>query len=434
LIWFDTLHDIVLLPNKLLLIEVSDTMSPMAKQEYITQVRTRYKQAENREEKGALINEVMVNLDIHRKSAIRTLRRKTKIYTTSFSGKQTIYKDDLILPLSILWKVGGCPCSKRLEPQIGNLLDKLKEFHEITLYGKQEELLRKMKSSTIDKLLEGERDISKKEYGLSGTRKSPLLKTLIPVRTYFNHEEYQSPGHTETDCVLHCGDSLFGTYAETLNILDIASHWNEKKIFLKKTKAKIVGAVHTLKKQFPFPVLSIDFDNGFEFVNWVLYNYCKRENITFTRCRSNHKNDQAHIEGKNYQSVRRVTGYERITDEEIVEAIDDMYQNEHRLLTNFFYTTLKLKEKKREGGRIIKKHERAQTPYHRILESDKISQEIKNKLKQQYIHLNPAELQRKLQKKLRHIQSLMKQQKNIQTDEKMQGVFGNTSISCNGPT
>jgi len=109
-----------------------------------------------------------------------------------------------------------------------------------------------------------------------------------------------------------------------------------------------------------------------------------------------------------------VTGYERITNEEIVEAIDDMYQHEHRILTNFFYTTLKLKAKRREGGKITKKHERAQTPYQRLLESDRIPQETKDKLKTQYAQLNPAELQRNLQKKLRHIQSLMKQQKEVQ--------------------
>ncbi|PJB89743.1 transposase, partial [Candidatus Roizmanbacteria bacterium CG_4_9_14_0_8_um_filter_34_12] len=99
----------------------------------------------------------------------------------------------------------------------------LKEFDEIRLYGKQEELLRQIKFSTIDKLLEEKRDISKKEYGLSGTKRSPLLKTLIPVRTNFNKEETQEPGHVEMDCVLRCGESLSGQYAETLNVLDIYS-------------------------------------------------------------------------------------------------------------------------------------------------------------------------------------------------------------------
>jgi len=284
------------------------------------------------------------------------------------------------------------------------VIDKLKEFDEIKLYYGQEKLLRQMKFSTIDKLLESERDISKKEYGLSGTKRSPLLKTLIPVRCNFSKEETSEPGHVEMDCVLHCGESLSGQYAETLNVLDIYSHWNEKRIFLNKTKAKIVGVFHEMKeKQFPFKILSADFDNGFEFVNWTLKGYCDRNNISYTRSRSYHKNDQAHIEGKNYQSIRKVVGYERITDPKLVRMIDDMYQNEHRLLTNYFYTTLKLKEKIRVNGKTKKKYETAKTPYQRLIESDKISKEVKDKLTKEYNRLNPAELQRNLRKKLMKI-------------------------------
>ncbi len=261
-----------------------------------------------------------------------------------------------------------------------------------------------MSAFTIDRLLEAERDISKKEYGLSGTKRSPLLKTLIPIRTNFNADETKEPGHVEMDCVLHCGDSLSGQYAETLNVLDIYSHWNEKKIFLNKTKAKVVGAFHEMKtKQFPFNILSADFDNGHEFVNWVLKGYCDRNNVSYTRSRSYYKNDQAHIEGKNYQSIRRVVGYDRITDPKLVEMIDNMYQNEHRLLTNYFYTTLKLKEKEKINGKTTKSYEIAKTPYKRLMESDKISKEIKDKLKAEYMRLNPAELQRNLRKKLKRI-------------------------------
>jgi hypothetical protein len=153
-------------------------------------------------------------------------------------------------------------------------------------------------------------------------------------------------------------------------------------------------------KQFPFPIKSVDFDNGFEFVNWILKGYCDRNSLSFTRSRSYHKNDQAHIEGKNYQSVRRLTGYDRITDPKLVEMIDDIYQNEHRLLTNFFYTTLKLKEKVRINGKVRKVYEEAKTPYQRLMESDKISKEVKNKLRATYIRLNPAQLQRGLKRKL----------------------------------
>lgn len=376
-------------------------MSNQSKKEYLATVRERYKNCLRRSEKSAVISEVESNLGIQRKSAIRLLNQKALVRRKTVKSRHEVYGYDLIKPLKQIWETVGYPCSKRLKPQISSTIKKLKEFDEIKLYGNQEELLLSMSTFTIDRLLEGERDISDKIYGLSGTKRSPLLKTLIPVRCNFNEEEIKEPGHVEMDCVLHCGESLSGQYAETLNVLDIYSHWNEKKIFLNKTKSKIVGIFHEMRmKQFPFPILSTDFDNGFEFVNWTLKGYCDRNQISYTRCRSYHKNDQAHIEGKNYQSVRRVTGYERITDPTLVEMIDDLYQNEHRLLTNYFYTTLKLKEKVRVNGKVRKVYEEAKTPYQRLMESDKISKETKKRLKAEYERLNPAALQRNLKRKL----------------------------------
>lgn len=379
-------------------------MSNKSKKEYLATVRERYENCQTRHEKSVLISEVETNLGIVRKSAIRLLKQKIFVRRKTIRSRKIIYGFDLIKPLKLIWETVGCPCSKRLKPDIGDTIKKLKEFGEIELVGNQEKLLGQMSTFTIDKLLESERDISKKEYGLSGTKRSPLLKTLIPVRTNFNAKETMEPGHVEMDCVLHCGESLSGQYAETLNILDIYSHWNEKKIFLNKTKAKVVGAFHDMRiNQFPFPILSVDFDNGHEFVNWVLKGYCDRSQISYTRSRSYRKNDQAHIEGKNYQSIRRVVGYDRITDPKLVEMINDMYQNEHRLLTNYFYTTLKLKEKEKINGKTTKSYEIAKTPYKRLIESDKISEEVKTKLKAEYMRLNPAELQRNLRKKLKRI-------------------------------
>lgn len=379
-------------------------MSNQSKKEYLVTVRARYINCKTRKEKSVVISEVETNLGIVRKSAIRLLKQKILVRRKTIRTRKEMYGFDLIKPLQLIWEVVGQPCSKRLKPQIKDTIKKLKEFDEIKLYGNQEKLLGEMSTFTIDRLLEAKKDISKKEYGLSGTKRSPLLKTLIPVRTNFSAEETKEPGHTEMDCVLHCGESLSGQYAETLNVLDIYSHWNEKKIFLNKTKAKIVGAFHDMKtRQFPFPVLSADFDNGFEFVNWTLKGYCDRHTISYTRSRSYHKNDQAHIEGKNYQSIRRVVGYDRITDPKLVEMIDDLYQNEHRLLTNYFYTTLKLKRKVKVNGKNRKAYEEAKTPYKRLMESDKISKDVKVTLKKEYMRLNPAELQRNLRKKLKLI-------------------------------
>lgn len=374
-------------------------MSNQTKQEYVTRMKERYQKCLNRSEKSALITEMMTVLKVRRKSVLRLLHKKKKHRFVS-KGRKILYGNDLVRPLSVIWQALGYPCSKRLVPQIPELVKVLTRHKELTLLSGQKELLLSMSNFTVNKLLKSEHK-DPEYYGLSGTKTSPLLKTLIPIRTNFN--EVNEPGHLEMDCVLHCGESLSGQYAQTLNLLDIHTHWNEKYIFMNKTKAKVISHLHSSRSQFPFLILSIDFDNGTEFVNWILYGYCQREHIAFTRCRSYHKNDQAHIEGKNYQSVRRLVGYARIDDPSIVDLINDTYQNEHRLLTNFFYPTMKLKTKEKTGGKISKSYEKAKTPYQRVLESPTVLQDTKQKLTALYMTLNPLELQRNLQKKLTRI-------------------------------
>ncbi|OGK49194.1 hypothetical protein A3A93_05020 [Candidatus Roizmanbacteria bacterium RIFCSPLOWO2_01_FULL_38_12] len=377
-------------------------MTLRSKKEYLATMRERYLQAGDKKTKTELLDQVVAVLGIHRKHAVRTLnKRPLKRVLPRTPHYQ--YGLDLILPLQKIWEIAGRPCSKRLEPQIPALITQLKKFYEIILYGRQEELLCKMSHWTIDQLLKPERERLEGK-GISGTRRSPLLKSLIPIRT--DWDDVKEPGHIEMDCVLHCGESVSGVYAETVNMIDIDTHWNERRMILKKTNRKVIGVVHKVRGSLPFPLLSIDFDNGSEFVNWGMHGYCTRDKIAFTRSRPYKKNDQAHIEGKNYQSVRRVTGYGRITDEKIVAAFNDLYEQEHRLLTNFFYTTLKLKKKERRGTKIYKSHEKAQTPYQRILQSKQVSDEIKQKLKNEYESLNPAALHRSLQKKLKKIRQL----------------------------
>lgn len=380
-------------------------MNLKTKREYLAIVRERYQKCSTKLEKSTLISEVMGNLSMARKSVIRSINHRPPRYRKPRTGRAEVYGFDLIRPLTTLWKVAGCPCSKRLKPQVGELINHLKRFDEITLYGDQEEKLLAMSAFTMDRLLVDARHLPLNSLGLSGTKRSPLLKTLIPIRTGF--EDVHEPGHVEMDCVLHCGESLVGHYAETLNLLDIHTHWNEKIIFFRKTKTKVIGGVHVLRNQFPFPLKSLDFDNGREFVNWELHGYCQREHLDFTRSRSYHKNDQAHIEGKNFQSIRRLIGYDRIVDEKIIALIQDIYQHEHRLLTNFFYTTMKLKTKRRVNGKAIKSYQVAKTPYQRVLESPRISKQIKVDLTAEYLSLNPAELQRNLHTKLNKIQVLI---------------------------
>lgn len=379
-------------------------MTLSSRKEYLEEMRERYRKVENKKEKSQLISEVSEFLGIHRKHAIRVLNEDLFIKKRLRKPRKHKYESDLIVPLKIIWKTLGRPCSQRMVPQIPEIIKILKNFNEISITEKQEKLLSSISSDTIDHLLTGERKRLRGR-GMTGTRRSPLLKTLIPIRTEFG--EITEQGHLETDCVLHCGDSLSGIYAETVNMLDIHTHWNEKRMIMDKTKKKVVGAFHKARESFPFPILSNDFDNGHEFINWSMYGYCKREGIKFTRSRSYHKNDQAHIEGKNYQSVRRVTGYGRITSQTITDIFNNLYEEEHRFLTNFFYPTLKLIKKIKVDGKYRKKYETAKTPYQRILESKTIPKDVKTKLKLEYESLNPAALQRSMEVKINKIKKLI---------------------------
>lgn len=366
-------------------------------------MQERYILCHRRAEQSKLISEMVDVLNIQRKSVLRLLHKK-KHHRVVARGRKVQYNETLTAPLTTIWKALGCPCAKKVVAQISEMIAVLERFHELYLLPGQKDLLCTMSNFTVNALLKRERK-DPDYYGLSGTKTSPLLKTLIPIRTEFN--EVHAPGHIEMDCVLHCGESLSGQYAETLNLLDIHTHWNEKSVFLDKTRAKVISTLHVLRKQFPFPLRSVDFDNGFEFVNWRMYNYCTREKLLFTRSRSYHKNDQAHIEGKNFQSVRKLIGYERISNSRVVQVINDVYSNEHRLLTNFFYPTFKLREKERIGTKIIKHYEIPQTPYQRVLKSTEVSPEEKQRLIAIYATLNPLQLQRNLHKKLIRIKQVL---------------------------
>lgn len=393
-------------------------MNFSSKMDYLEEVKQRYFVCKSRKGRSDIIDEVALNLKFNRKSVIRALNRKKKYPTRNKAcspGRRVVYHDNLIKNLEIVWNASGRPCAKRLVPQIGEMIIKLKKFEEIIIEPRDEVLLTSASHYTINRLLDNIRVAQGEQYGLGGTKTSPLLKTLVLVRTQFTNVEKSTPGHLELDCVLHCGDSLSGEYAETLNCIDVATHWNEKSVFMNKCARKIVSLTDMLIKQYPYQILSVDFDNGYEFLNWKMHEYCTRKKMGFTRGRSYHKNDQAHIESKNNHSVRKVIGYARISSPQIVDLIEDLYQNEIRVLTNFFYTTMKLrnKEKDMRTGKSTKSYEVAKTPYKRVLESDKIPEEIKVKLQLEYERLNPVQLHDNLAMKLKVISDLIIQQKQV---------------------
>jgi hypothetical protein len=273
----------------------------------------------------------------------------------------------------------------------------LERCHELSLSAETKALLLGMSRATIDRCLKKARFI-RSQHGLSTTKPGNLLKQAIPIRTFTPWEE-EHPGFLEVDLVAHCGSSTEGVYLNTLTSTDIATGWTECLALANKTQLAVSHAIGELRQSLPFPLLGLDSDNGSEFINDTLLRYCQAECITFTRSRPYQKNDQAHVEQKNWSVVRHTIGYDRLESPEELSLLRSIYAD-LRLYINFFQPVLKLVEKERIDGRTIKRYDQAKTPYRRVLALDSLPLEVKARLTAQYVQLNPVALRANIDAKV----------------------------------
>jgi len=265
----------------------------------------------------------------------------------------------------------------------------LERHHELSLSASIKTLLLSMSRSSIDRCLKKARFIAPQR-GLSTTKPGALLKQAIPIRTFTPWEE-EHPGFLEIDLVAHCGSSTEGTYLNTLAATDLATGWTECLALANKTQAAVSQAIAWLRLDLPFPLLGLDSDNGSEFINETLLRYCQSEKITFTRSRPYKKNDQAHVEQKNWSVVRHTVGYDRLETPEELALLRSIYAD-LRLYINFFQPVLKLIGKERIDGKTVRTYDRAAPPYRRVLALDILPLELRARLTAQYVQLNPVNL------------------------------------------
>jgi hypothetical protein len=320
------------------------------------------------------------------------------------------YGSEVLPALKQIWEMLDFICSKRLVAALPEVVPRLVAFRELRVRKSIQKKLLALSASTIDRLLKPERAkyLLKKRRG--GTKPGTLLKHQVPVRTFDDWNETE-PGFLEMDLVAHDGGIASGDYCQTLDITDVATGWTEQRAVLNKAEKWVFQALQDLRLQLPFPIRGLDSDNGKEFINHHLVRFCKQEKISFTRARPYRKNDTCYVEQKNWSLVRRFVGYDRYEGQAATNILNDLYL----LLSdynNFFMPSMKLQEKTRNGARVRKRHHRAKTPYHRLLESSHVDRHTKNRLKRHYQRLNPAQLKRqieRLQQKLRKL-SLRPQQ------------------------
>jgi hypothetical protein len=381
-------------------------MSKLSKREYLVEVKKRYWKAK-KSRKSQLLDDFCAFTGYHRKYATELLGKPLPKKWKRYKPRQKYYDQPVIDALSKIWEALDSICAERLHPQIPSMLEKLIECGEISV---TEEVRRKLliiSMGTVKAILVNKKTRSVIRIG-GTTRPGRLLKHQIAIR--YGPWEDVDPGFFEMDTVAHCGDTVAGKFIYSLDLIDIATGWNEQAAIWGKGERAVLEQFKKIETDLPFPILGIDPDNGGEFINWVMYRYIREKEYNFTRSRPFHKNDNAHIEQKNWTAIRQLVGYSRLDKLGQLEILNDLYRNEWRLYQNFFLPIMKLKQKTKntQTGKTKKKYDEAKTPYQRLLLHKGVSQETKNMLKQVYSSLNPIKLRRQIKVKIDHLKRTLK--------------------------
>jgi hypothetical protein len=370
-------------------------MSHTSKRELLKAVRPRYTLGD-RTAKMQILDEFVAATGYHRKYAIQLLNHPPQRGPGQRQPRRSKYTGRVRAALENVWRVANCICGKRLVAVLPQYIDALERHGELELDAETRCLLLSLSAATADRLLTRAR-AETKPHGLSTTKPGTLLKAAIPVRTFAEWDDAQ-PGFVEVDLVAHCGATTAGEYLNSLDMIDVKTRWVELAALRNRSQATVTAAVRDCQIRLPYPLLGLDSDNGAEFINHDLKRHCEQEHITFTRCRPYKKNDQAYVEQKNWTAVRQVVGYERYEGEPACQALQALYQP-LRLYLNFFQPVMVLVEKQRIGAKVIKRYDVPKTPYQRVLEAPEIEAQTKERLRQLYDTLNPAELLRQIHRR-----------------------------------
>lgn len=380
------------------------------RQAVTAQTAPKYRKAGKKKKKGEKLDQFVELTGYNRKYAIFLLQNWGKRRVVKIDGelveivvgsvrkkkrkpREKIYGSREKKALKKVWLIFDCPCGKRLVPLLRTMLPVLENFGEIDLDERTRANLQHISAATIDRLLKQEKNRLQFR-GRTHTRWGSLMKHQIPIRTFGDWDE-KKPGYAELDLVGHDGGNTKDDHAFTLNLTDVDTGWTELAAIQNKAQVWTVEALDSIKKRLPFPLLGIDTDNGSEFLNAHLIRYTEKHGIQFTRSRPYRKNDSCFVEQKNNSVVRRYVGYLRYDSPQEIQRLNELY-GWLRLYVNFFQPSAKLMSKTREGSKVKKRYDEPKSPYQRVIDSAHVSQECKQKLRDQFVTLNPAELHRKI--------------------------------------
>lgn len=362
-----------------------------ARREVLSAVAERYRSA-GRVEKGRILDALCRTTGWHRKHAVRALRRRAVDQAVETEGpreRKRRYGATIKDALTALWEASDRLCGKRLVAMIPTLVPALAQHGRLQLgEGEQAQLLA-VSAATIDRML-GDVKIA----AAGGRRRRAgfysAIRREVPIRT-FNDWKDPAPGFCEVDMVAHGGTSVAGSFIQTLTMVDVATGWTECLPLVNRDGNLVVEAIKRAQSLFPWLLRGVDFDNDSAFMNEVVVPWCRGQKLEVTRSRAYKKNDQAFVEQKNGAVVRRLMGYGRFDGVETARVMGRLYAAA-RLYVNFFQPSFKLREKRREGAKVIKRYHEPSTPYERALAHPMVAEAVKERLRAQYRTLDPVAL------------------------------------------
>lgn len=371
-------------------------MKDVSREELLAGMRARYA-ARSREGKSRMLDEVCAEYGYTRKHAIKLLRNGLAKKTGAKSPGPPPKYEGVRAVLVEIWRAAEQPCGKRLVEALPLWLPHYHR-HFNTLSRRQRRELADISAATVDRILVDFR--ADELRGISGTRPGNLLRKQIPIQGEVWDET--RPGFLEADSVAHCGGSLAGDFIWSLTYNDLASTWTEGRAVWNKGAHGVLEQTRDVEACLPFALLGFDFDNGSEWLNWHLIHHLQQREhpVRVTRSRPYHKDDNAHVEQKNWMWPRQLLGYGRLEDPRAVPLINALFKQAWGPLQNFFLPCMKLKEKWRDGSRWVRRHDRAQTAYQRLLSGGHLCARHKRQLCDQYHSLDPFELAHDVERRL----------------------------------
>ena len=364
--------------------------------------------------RARILDEFCQVCDYNRKYAIRLLNGPTpqKPKTMVRKGRRATYGAKVIASLTAIWEAAGYPCSVRLKAVLPLWLPWAIKRMALTAPVQKQLLL--ISPPTIDRRLKGKRgQLKKRLYGR--TKPGTLLTHHIPITT--DNWDVKTPGFTEIDLVSHSGNSASGEFLHSLNVTDIHTTWVESRAVMGKSQIGVLSAMQDIEQALPFKLLGMDSDNGSEFINYHLKTFCDQKGIQLTRGRPYKKDDNAHIEQKNFTHVRKILGYLRYDSLAAQKAINELYQNELRIFQNLFLPSMKLIKKSRIGSKLKRSYDKPQTPLERVLQCPQADPVKIEQLKRPGDQTDPFELAKRIEHKLERIFAMANQRVSPQPQQ-----------------